>query len=161
MSVRMAGPVSVERLEERRLLAGVTEAVPGGVAEAVAWDLQTPISGEIVGDPDYYKFTATSGEKIVFDSSGMKSIAIVDSDGRMQLDHLFIFDGSVNPTPGRLVWEAPHLGTFYITVGHYRGFLIDSPKGPYSLAAYPVHEEVGPQIAAGQTIDGDFSSAGD
>src|SRR3954465_13301121 len=129
MSVRMAGPVSVERLEERRLLAGVAgggpggvaEVVPWGVAEAVAWDLQAPISGEIVGDPDYYKFTATSGEKIVFDSSGMKSIAIVDSDGRMQLDHLFIFDGSVNPTPGRLVWEAPHSGTFYITVGHYRG----------------------------------------
>src|SRR3954468_20330182 len=36
MSVRMAGPVMVEELEERRLLSGV--------GDAVAWDLNSPIS---------------------------------------------------------------------------------------------------------------------
>src|SRR4051812_6385409 len=98
MSVRMAGPVMVEELEGRRLLAAV-----GG---AVGWDLQTPIQGELSqkGEVDYYKFQASAGERIVFDSSGMKQFSILDSDGSRELDHVVIFDGMLNPTPGRLAW---------------------------------------------------------
>src|SRR5205823_13189796 len=88
MSVRVAGPARalVENLEERRLLSGA--------GDAVAWDLKTPASGEIsqTGEVDYFRFTASAGEKIVFDSSGMKQFTILDSDGAAELDHLFIYD---------------------------------------------------------------------
>src|SRR5258705_8859932 len=137
MSVRMAGPVrafglGVEELEARRFLS---------VADAVAWDLKGPIGGEILqrGEVDYFKFTASAGEKIVFDLVGMKQFSILDSDSETELDHLLILDGDiVDPTPGRLVWEAPHAGTFYVSVGGYTAFLIDVPTGPYSLVAYGV-----------------------
>src|SRR6266550_5866430 len=132
MSVRVAGParVLVENLEERRLLSGV--------GDAVAWDLKTPVSGEISqkGEVDYFKFDAQAGEKVVFDSSGMKQFSILDSDGSTELDHLFIYDYQTQQTPGRLVWEAPHGGTFYVSVARYTAFLIDSQTGPYSLSAY-------------------------
>src|SRR6267142_3160440 len=122
MSVRMAGPVrafgiGVEELEARRLLAGV--------ADAVAWDLARPISGELVnvGEVDYFKFAARAGEKIVFDSAGMKEFTLLDSDGEGELGHLLILDGDqAEPSPGRLVWEAPHGGTFYISVSRYTAF---------------------------------------
>jgi hypothetical protein len=155
MSVRVAGLVCVEELEGRRLLSGV--------GDAVRWDLQTPINAEISrdGEVDYYQFSATAGQKIVFDSVGMKRVAILDSDASTELDHVFIFDGAVNPTPGRLVWEAPHSGTFYVSVAGYRAFLIDVPTGAYSLAAYKVNAEDGPLIAAGQSVSGSFSSGGD
>jgi hypothetical protein len=153
----MAGPArfELENLEERRLLSGM--------GDAVGWDLKSPINGELsaVGEVDYYRFNAQAGEKIVFDSVGMKQVAILDSDGSTELDQLFIFDGALNPTPGRLVWDAPHAGTFYVSVSGYRAFLVDVPTGPYSLAAYPVNAEEGPVIGAGQTIHGSFSSAGD
>jgi len=151
----MAGPVIVEELEGRRLLAGVAGAVP--------WDLQTPIQGELSqkGEVDYYKFEASAGEKIVFDSVGMKQFSILDSDGSTEVDHLFIFDGMLNPTPGRLAWTAPHAGTFYVSVAPYTAFLIYSPTGAYSLSASELHAENGPLIAAGQTVSGDLSSAGD
>src|SRR5438132_14276829 len=104
MSVRVAGPVRVlvENLEERRLLSGV--------GDAVAWDLKTPISGEIskTGEVDYLRFSASAGEKIVFDSMGMKQFSILDSDGSTELDHLLILDGLVPAPPGRPVWEEPH-----------------------------------------------------
>src|SRR5438477_8281042 len=137
MSVRMAGLVCVEALEERRLLAGV--------ADAVAWDLKTPISGEIAqkGEVDYFKFEASAGEKIVFDSMGMKQFTILDSDGSTALDHLFTFDYAVKDTPGRLVWQAPHGGTFYVSVGRYTAFLIDAQTGAYSLAAHAMELENG------------------
>src|SRR5881394_1687418 len=132
MSVRMAGPVrfEVENLEERRLLSGV--------GDAVAWELKAPISGELAtkGEVDYFKFTASAGEKIVFDSSGMKQFSILDSDGKAELDHLFVYDYQTQNTPGRLAWTAPHEGTFYVSVSPYTAFLIDSETGPYSLAAY-------------------------
>src|SRR5438093_1944175 len=71
MSVRVAGParVLVENLEERRLLSGV--------GDAVAWDLKTPVNGEIsqTGEVDYFKFEASAGEKIVFGSMGMKQFS--------------------------------------------------------------------------------------
>src|SRR5688572_27397076 len=162
MSVRMAGPVGfigVDVLEARRLLAGV--------AEAVDWDLKAPIAGELSnrGEVDYIRFEAQAGEKFVFNSTGMKRVAIVDSDGTTELDQMLILDGVVPHPPGRLVWEAPHAGTFYVSVSGYTAFLIDSPTGPYSLAAYEVdgsrRPENGPMIAAGQEIHGDFSSAGD
>ena len=59
MSVRMAGPVIVEELEGRRLLAAV-----GG---AMAWDLQTPIQGELSqkGEVDYYRFNAQVGQVLL------------------------------------------------------------------------------------------------
>ena len=154
MSFRMAGPVCVEVLEERRFLS---------VADAVAWDLKTPISGElsVEGEVDYYKFTAQAGQQIVFDSSGMKQFALLDSDGSTELNHLFIFDGMVNPTPGRLVWTAPHSGTFFVSVAPYSAFLIDSPTGQYSLSASELNAESGPLIAPGQTVSGDLGSAGD
>jgi hypothetical protein len=162
MSVRMAGPVGfigVEVLEERRLLAGV--------AEAVEWDLNSPIQGELSarGEVDYIRFEAQAGEQFVFNSTGMKRVAILDSDGTTELNQVLILDGVVPQPPGRLVWEAPHAGTFYVSVSGYTAFLIDSPTGPYSLAAYEVDEsqrpEDGPLIAARQEIHGDFSSAGD
>ena len=100
MSVRMAGPVEMglERLEGRRLLSGA--------GDAVAWDMSEAIDAElsVEGEVDYYKFQASAGEQIVFDSSGMKQFTILDSDGTTELDHLFIFDGMFNPTPGRVVW---------------------------------------------------------
>jgi hypothetical protein len=103
------------------------------VGAAIPWDLQTAISAEIsqVGEVDYYKFQASAGEKIVFDSEGMKRITILDSDGSTELNHLFVFDGAFNPTPGRLVWEAPHAGTFYVSVAGYQAFLVDVPTGAY------------------------------
>ena len=154
MSVRMAAPVMVEELEGRRLLS---------VADAVAWDLKTAVSAElsVEGEVDYYKFNAQAGEQIVFNSSGMKQFSILDSDGSSELDHLFIFDGMLSPTPGRLAWTAPHAGTFYVSVAPYSAFLIYSPTGPYSLSATELHAENGPLIAAGQTIAGELSSAGD
>src|SRR6266850_119026 len=131
MSVRMAGPVrvfgfEVEELEARRFLS---------VADAVGWDLNEAVSGEILqrGEVDYFRFEAAAGEKIVFDSVGMKKISILDSDGETELDHLMILDGDLaEPTPGRLVWEAPHAGTFYVSVTGYTAFLIDVPTGAYS-----------------------------
>src|SRR6266566_570417 len=131
MSVRMAGParefgLGVEELEARRFLS---------VADAVAGDLKGPIGGEISqrGEVDYFKFTASAGEKIVFDSVGPKQFSILDSDGKAELDHLTILDGDlVDPTPGRLVWEAPHAGEFYVSVTGYTAFLIDVPTGQYS-----------------------------
>src|SRR5262245_26797907 len=119
MSVRMAGPVCVEVLEERRLLAGV--------GDAVGWDLKTPVNAElsVKGEVDYYRFQASAGEHLVFNSSGLKQFAIVDSDGSSELDHLIIYDGMLNPTPGRLAWTAPHGGTFYLSVAGYTAFLID------------------------------------
>jgi hypothetical protein len=159
MSVRMAGPVMVEELEGRRLLSGV--------GDTVEWDLQTPIAGELSekGEVDYLRFEARAGEKIVFDSTGMKKFSILDSDGKTQLDHLLILDGVVPQPPGRLVWEAPHNGTFYLSVEGYLAFLIDVPTGPYSLAAYKVDDSVRPEdgamVAAGQSFSGDLSGAGD
>ena len=157
MSVRMAGPavMPLENLEARRLLSAA--------GAAVAWDLKTPISSNISqkGEVDYYKFQASAGEQMVFDSTGLKQFAILDSDGSTEVDHFFIYDGMLNPTPGRLVWTAPHGGTFYVSVAGYTAFLIDSPTGAYSLAANAAHQENGPLIAAGQTINGSFSSAGD
>jgi len=162
MSVRVAGParVLVENLEERRLLSGV--------GDAVAWDLKTPINGElsVEGEVDYYRFDAQAGEKFVFDSVGPKQFAILDSDGKSELDHLTNLDGDLaEPTPGRLVWEAPHAGTFYVSVSRYTAFLIDVPTGPYSLAAYPVVDSGGPEnaptIAAGQSVARDFKSGGE
>ena len=161
MSVRVAGPVrfEVENLEERRLLSGV--------GDAVAWDLKTPVSGEIsqAGEVDYLRFSASAGEKIVFDSTGMKQLTILDSDGTSELDHLFIYDYETRETPGRLVFEAPHAGTFYVSVARYTAFLIDSQTGPYSLSAYQAdasaRPEDGANLAAGQTIHGDLSGAGD
>src|SRR5882762_4606183 len=126
MSVRMAGPArfEVENLEERRLLSGA--------GDAVAWDLKTPVSGEISqkGEVDYFRFTASAGEKIVFDSSGMKQFAILDSDGTRELDHLFIYDYVVKDTPGRVAWTAPHAGTFYVSVAWYTTIMIDSQTVP-------------------------------
>ncbi|HEV8292953.1 MAG TPA: hypothetical protein VGP94_13555, partial [Tepidisphaeraceae bacterium] len=63
MSVRMAGPVMVEELEGRRLLAGV--------GEAVAWDMKTPINAElsVEGEVDYYRFTTSAGQQVVFNST--------------------------------------------------------------------------------------------
>ena len=127
-----------------------------GAGDAVAWDLKTPVSGEIsqTGEVDYFRFTASAGEKIVFDSMGMKQFTIHDSDGSTVLDHLFTFDYAVKDTPGRLVWEAPHGGTFYVSVAPYTAFLIDSPTGPYSLSAYAAdasRAEDGKLISAGQT----------
>src|SRR5436190_5607373 len=160
MSVRMAGLVCVEALEERRLLSGV--------AEAVAWDLNSPISGEISqkGEVDYFRFSASAGQEIVFNSVGEKRIAIVDSDGKSELDHLLILDGDLaEPTPGRLVWDAPHSGTFYVAVSGYTAFLIDVPTGPYTLAAFAADDSGGmdnaKSISAGQSVSGDFKSAGE
>jgi hypothetical protein len=157
----MAGPaeMGLKRLEGRRLLSGV--------GDAVAWDMSKPIDAELsaVGEVDYYQFDAQAGQRLVFDSSGMKQFTILDSDGTTKLDHLFIFDGMFNPTPGRLAWTAPHDGNFYISVSGYTAFLIDAPTGPYSLATYAVdatkRPEDGAMIAAGQTISGDLSGAGD
>jgi hypothetical protein len=135
----------------------------------VAWDLKTPIQAELSqkGEVDYYQFEARAGEQIVFDSTGTKQFTILDSDGKSELDHVFIFDGAISrePTPGRLVWEAPHSGSFYVSVQGYLAFLIDVPTGPYTLAAYEVDDSVrpedGPMIAAGQTKSGVLGGAGD
>jgi len=119
MSVRMAGPVGwrgMEVLEERKFLSVVSDAV--------GWDLKTPINAElsVEGEVDYYRFEARAGEKFVFDSTGMKRVAILDSDGTTQLDQVLILDGVVPQPPGRLVWEAPHAGTFYVSVSGYTAF---------------------------------------
>jgi hypothetical protein len=134
----------------------------------VAWDLKTPINAElsVEGEVDYFKFDAQAGEKLVFDSTGAKQFSILDSDGKSELDHLLILDGDLaEPTPGRLLWEAPHSGTFYVSVARYSAFLIDVPTGPYSLAAYPVDDPGGPGnakvIAAGQSVARDFKSGGE
>jgi hypothetical protein len=156
----MAGPVCVEVLEERRLLSGA--------ADAVAWDLTTPINAELAveGEVDYYRFSAAAGEQIVFDSTGLKQMDILDSDAATKLSQVLILDGAgQNPAPGRVVWTAPHGGNFYVSVSGYFAFLIDAPTGPYSLSAYEVdatkRPEDGAMISAGQSVSGDLSGAGD